>query len=103
MRLALVSHSIVKVDVHAHEIPAKLRQHKSLLRKAKSESDYLPLIQAHELGHKRLEMENDLAAHAYAVLVESAPFDDVGFEAVVDAWHELEGQGLLGISQVTKI
>ena len=33
-------------------------------------------------------------AHAYSVLVESAPLYDIGFETVVDPRHELEGKGL---------
>jgi hypothetical protein len=54
----------------------------------------LPFVYPHELRHKGFEMEDDLAARADAVLVESAPLDHLGLEGVVDSGHQFEGESL---------
>lgn len=38
------------------------------------------------------------ATHPYPVLVEGTPLHHVGFQAVVDLWHELEGESLGQVS-----
>jgi hypothetical protein len=50
-----------------------------------------PLVDAHELGHESLEMENDLGAHPNAMFVESSPFDNLGLQSVVQFGEEFEG------------
>lgn len=71
----------------------------------------VPLIQTHELGHKRLEMENDFlhgklvqpsypcgchtyASHLYPVLIVCAPLDHIRFELVIAKRNQLPSERL---------
>jgi hypothetical protein len=52
------------------------------------------LVQPHVLGHKRLQVEYDLAPHLAPVLVESCPLDHLRLQRIVRLRNQLPSQRL---------
>lgn len=52
------------------------------------------LVDGHELGREGLEVEDLLATHVQAVLVERGPLEHLGPQAAVQVLHQLSRQRL---------